>query len=181
MTPTSRQASSDSSEPDDAEDDSSDHTIAPALKRKRFLLPKQHSQTSSTILNQRPKHAKHPARQHKPSSVRGKLGRPSLLKPFSAAQHSGCNTDTRLSYDRSNKNTRHAATSKRSMSTSRPVRSHRHKRERNCSIANQDVEYEVDKILEARIYYRKLQYRVKWVGYADDLDWYNAANFKNSP
>jgi hypothetical protein len=42
-------------------------------------------------------------------------------------------------------------------------------------------EYEVEEILKSRIYYRKLQYRVKWVGYADDLEWYDASNFKNSP
>ena len=71
--------------------------------------------------------------------------------------------------------------SKRSKSTTRPIRSYRRKQKRNHSIIEQDVEYEVEEILEARIYYRKLQYRVKWVGYAEDLEWYNAANFKNSP
>lgn len=71
--------------------------------------------------------------------------------------------------------------SKRSKSTTRPDRSHRHNRKRTCDVADLDIEYEVEKILEARIYYRKLQYRVKWIGYTDDPEWYNAANFKNSP
>jgi hypothetical protein len=46
--------------------------------------------------------------------------------------------------------------------------------------ADEDDEYEVEQILEARVYYRKLQYRVKWLGYEDDPAWYNASNFKNS-
>lgn len=47
--------------------------------------------------------------------------------------------------------------------------------------ADEDDEYEVEEILEARIYRRKLQYRVKWLGYEDDPEWYGASNFKNSP
>jgi hypothetical protein len=35
--------------------------------------------------------------------------------------------------------------------------------------------------LEARIYRRKLQYRVDWLGYEHDPTWYDAFNFKNSP
>ncbi|KAF2690843.1 hypothetical protein K458DRAFT_288283, partial [Lentithecium fluviatile CBS 122367] len=37
------------------------------------------------------------------------------------------------------------------------------------------------KVLEARIFRRKLKYRVKWLSYDNNLKWYNAANFKNSP
>lgn len=56
----------------------------------------------------------------------------------------------------------------------------RHKWRRNRRSTDDD-EYEVERILEARIYCRKLQYRVKWLGYDDDREWYDAANFKNSP
>jgi hypothetical protein len=44
-----------------------------------------------------------------------------------------------------------------------------------------DDEYEVEQILEARVYHRRLLYRVKWLGYKDDPEWYDASNFKNSP
>lgn len=30
-------------------------------------------------------------------------------------------------------------------------------------------------------YRGKLQYRVKWLGWDEDRDWYNAAGFENSP
>ena len=53
-------------------------------------------------------------------------------------------------------------------------------RSRSLGGADKDDEYEVEQILEARIYRRKLQYRVKWLGYEDDPAWYDASNFKNS-
>ena len=38
-------------------------------------------------------------------------------------------------------------------------------------------QYEVDDILDAKLDYRRLKYRVKWRGYRDrDLDWYDADN-----
>lgn len=46
---------------------------------------------------------------------------------------------------------------------------------------DEEEEYEVEQILEARILWGKLKFRVKWVGYDEDPKWYNAANFKNSP
>lgn len=67
------------------------------------------------------------------------------------------------------------------MSTADPIRSRKHKRKRNRDSADEDDEYEVEEVLDARVKHRKLQYRVKWLGYEDDLVWYNAANFKNSP
>jgi hypothetical protein len=54
-------------------------------------------------------------------------------------------------------------------------------RSRSSGGADEDIEYEVEQILEARVCRRKLQYRVKWLGYEDDLAWYDASNFKNSP
>lgn len=50
-----------------------------------------------------------------------------------------------------------------------------------CYSDESDDEYEVEDILASRIYYRKLQYRVKWLGYKDDPEWYNASNFRNCP
>jgi hypothetical protein len=52
---------------------------------------------------------------------------------------------------------------------------------RSCGRADEDGEYEVEQILEARVYRRKLQYRAKWLGYDDDPTWYDASNFKKSP
>ncbi|KAI2839619.1 hypothetical protein CBS11350_7450 [Aspergillus niger] len=44
-----------------------------------------------------------------------------------------------------------------------------------------DEQYEVDYILDSRIYKGILQYRAKWAGYEDDLEWYNAENFEKAP
>jgi hypothetical protein len=55
------------------------------------------------------------------------------------------------------------------------------KQKRNlCGTDNED-KYEVERILEARFHYGKLQYRANWTGYGDDLVWYDASIFKNSP
>jgi chromodomain-containing protein len=42
-------------------------------------------------------------------------------------------------------------------------------------------EWEVERILAVRLVRKKLLYRVKWVGHDDDLTWYPARNFRNSP
>lgn len=46
---------------------------------------------------------------------------------------------------------------------------------------NQDMEWEVEQLLASRVYYGKLQYQVRWKGWAADPEWYPAADFKNSP
>ena len=45
-----------------------------------------------------------------------------------------------------------------------------------------EEEYEVEQILDSRLFgkAKKLQYRVSWVGYPPDTQWYPAANFENS-
>ena len=42
-------------------------------------------------------------------------------------------------------------------------------------------EWEVKEILASRLYYKKLQYKVRWHGWDDDHEWYHASNFKGSP
>jgi transposase InsO family protein len=46
-----------------------------------------------------------------------------------------------------------------------------------------EEEYEVERILDSRLFgkAKKLQYRVSWVGYPPDTQWYPAVNFSNSP
>ncbi len=41
-------------------------------------------------------------------------------------------------------------------------------------VVNDEDEWEIDDILDSRRYRRRLQYRVKWNGYDNDLNWYNA-------
>ena len=43
-------------------------------------------------------------------------------------------------------------------------------------------EYELDKIIDSRFHYNKLQYRAKWKGYSPEHDkvWYPAENFNNA-
>ena len=48
-------------------------------------------------------------------------------------------------------------------------------------IINNEEEWEVEDILNARSHQGKLQYRVKWVGWDEDREWYDAARFENSP
>jgi hypothetical protein len=51
----------------------------------------------------------------------------------------------------------------------------------NESGEDDEAEYEVKGILNARMSGQKLQYRVKWLGFEYDPMWYDARNFKNSP
>ena len=47
---------------------------------------------------------------------------------------------------------------------------------------DEEYEYELDKILDCRLYQKKqLQYKVSWVGWDPDDTWYPARDFKNSP
>ena len=46
---------------------------------------------------------------------------------------------------------------------------------------NGQEEWEVEEILAVRSRRGKLQYRVKWVGYDEDPEWYPASNLKNAP
>jgi hypothetical protein len=49
-------------------------------------------------------------------------------------------------------------------------------------VVNEEDEWEVDRIVAVRLRYKKLQYRVKWLGQTDEDDeWYPATNFKNAP
>ena len=41
-------------------------------------------------------------------------------------------------------------------------------------VVNDEDEWEIDDILDSRRYRRRLQYRVKWNDYDNDLNWYNA-------
>ena len=41
-------------------------------------------------------------------------------------------------------------------------------------VINDENEWEIDDILNSRQYRRRLQYRVKWKSYDNDLNWYNA-------
>ena len=46
---------------------------------------------------------------------------------------------------------------------------------------NDDQEWEVEQILDSRLHRKKLQYRVKWLGFDEDRTWYPASNFIGSP
>jgi len=41
-------------------------------------------------------------------------------------------------------------------------------------VINDEDEWKIDDILNSRWYWRRLQYRVKWKSYDNDLNWYNA-------
>jgi len=45
-----------------------------------------------------------------------------------------------------------------------------------------EPEYELEEIIDARLYHGKLQYRAKWTGYSPEHDrvWYPASNFENA-
>ena len=46
---------------------------------------------------------------------------------------------------------------------------------------DEEYEYELDKIIDCRLFRKKLQYKVSWVGWDPDDTWYPARDFKNSP
>ncbi|KAF2175642.1 hypothetical protein K469DRAFT_756078 [Zopfia rhizophila CBS 207.26] len=173
----SSSSSSNGFDNDTDDDDSVDHTTWLTRKRKRSPPAKRHSQMPNTASKQRRKHAAHSARQQKPSTPRGRpfSSRSSAPQPLSAAQHSGY--DTKICYsdessddssEESGDRGRYIGSNKRPMSTARPYRSRRHKQKRNRGGADEDDEYEVEKILDARVNRGKLQYRVEWLGYEDD-------------
>ena len=48
-------------------------------------------------------------------------------------------------------------------------------------IINGEQEWEVEDILDSRLYRRQLQYRVQWTNHPPDLTWYPARNLANAP
>ena len=48
-------------------------------------------------------------------------------------------------------------------------------------IVNDEEEWEVDNILNAKKHGRRVLFRVKWKGYDEDKQWYPSANFNNAP
>ncbi len=48
-------------------------------------------------------------------------------------------------------------------------------------IINNEEEWEVKDILDARSHRSKIEYRVKWTGWDEDPDWYDTFGFDNSP
>jgi len=48
-------------------------------------------------------------------------------------------------------------------------------------LINGELEYKINKILASRTYYRRLQYKVNWVGHDLDNTWYNADGFIGAP
>jgi hypothetical protein len=59
--------------------------------------------------------------------------------------------------------------------------SHRKTRKRDRGRGDEEKEYDVEKILETRLYGAELQYRAKWLGYKADRTWYYAFGFKKCP
>ena len=47
-------------------------------------------------------------------------------------------------------------------------------------IINNKEEWEVEDILDGRSHWGKIQYWVKWIGWDEDWEWYNASGFNNS-
>lgn len=41
-------------------------------------------------------------------------------------------------------------------------------------------EWEVEEILSSRLYYKRLQYQVRWKGWEPDATWYPASDFRNA-
>ncbi|KAE8551312.1 hypothetical protein EYB25_005196 [Talaromyces marneffei] len=48
-------------------------------------------------------------------------------------------------------------------------------------LVNGDQEWEVHEILDSRVRWKKLYYRVQWLGHDPDPKWYPAENFSNAP
>ena len=48
-------------------------------------------------------------------------------------------------------------------------------------IIDNEEEWEVEDIFDAKSHRDKIQYRVKWTGWDEDWEWYDASGFDNSP
>ncbi|KAF1935089.1 hypothetical protein EJ02DRAFT_460679 [Clathrospora elynae] len=151
-------SSSSSNTDDDHNDDRGNQTAWLTRKWKRFPPTKQHIRLSNTTSKQRLKHNVRSAKQRRLSSSGGRpfSNRPLALKPLSAPPYSGY--DAKICYsddssdDSSGNRVRHLESIKRPMSTVRPYRPRKHKRKRSQGTADKDNEYEVEKILNARVH-----------------------------
>ncbi|KAF1828389.1 hypothetical protein BDW02DRAFT_603455 [Decorospora gaudefroyi] len=161
-------SSSSSDTNDNYNNNRGNQTASLTRKRKRFPLTKQHILSSNTTLKQRLKHNVRLAKQQRLSPSSGRLfsNRPLALKPLSAPPYSGYDAKICYSDDSSDDSSdnssgnrvRHLKSIKRPISTVRPYRLRKHKRKRSQGIADEDDEYEVEKILNACVYRKKLQY-----------------------
>jgi hypothetical protein len=48
-------------------------------------------------------------------------------------------------------------------------------------IVDGEEEWEVERIIDSRLHYRKLQYKAVWKNHPPDDTWYPASNFDNAP
>ena len=63
---------------------------------------------------------------------------------------------------------------------SNPLLGQEHPEPKSMQIDSED-EWEVERILTSHIIYNQLEYRVKWLRFDEDLEWYPACNFISSP
>jgi hypothetical protein len=176
--PTIKDTSSSSSSSSDTDEDDNDghsnQTARLTRKQKRFPSSKRHIRLSNTTLKQHTEESACLAKQGK-LSAGGRLlsNRPAALNPCGYDAQNCYNNDSsdELSNCSSEDHSRYVKSNKQPTSAVRPYRLRNQKRKRNHSTADEDGEYEVEKILNARINRVKLQYCVKWLRYDDDPEW----------
>ncbi|KAF2105188.1 hypothetical protein BDV96DRAFT_695021 [Lophiotrema nucula] len=179
---------SDDSDDHNDTDDNNNRTrtarsVSVTRKRKRSPLAERHSRMPRKTWKHRSKDARHSARPLLPHS--GPLSNhPSAPHSLPALQESS--HDNKMYYnddssDDCSEEGSDSGSNTQPRSTAGTYRPRRNKWKRNRRSADEDNEYEVERILESRINRRKLQSRTKWVGYGNDPEWYDASNFKNSP
>ncbi|KAF2677510.1 hypothetical protein K458DRAFT_158540 [Lentithecium fluviatile CBS 122367] len=168
LTPSSGSGSNGSgsdTETDDDDNDDSASVTKQTRKRERSPPAKRHSQSSNTVSKQCTRHAEHSVDQNPPSCSQPLANCSPRSKTPSAAQYSGHDTERFYNDDSSDSSSsRHHRTKKRQKLVNRS--SKQQKRIRH--VALEDDEYEVEKILNARVYSENLQYRIKWRGYKVD-------------
>ncbi|KAF2647489.1 hypothetical protein K491DRAFT_685475 [Lophiostoma macrostomum CBS 122681] len=149
------------------------YNTLPTRKRKH-LTPahtvgrKRHSQKPNTTLKQYPERAVSSIRRQKPSPVHGRAfaNRPLAIKPTPRARVSICGTKIH-SNNSSNKDSKENSSD--SISKEELSKPQNNEHAPLCSESKvaspiepgEDDEYKVEQILDARVYYRRLQYRVK--------------------
>ena len=158
-----------SSSDDDVNEDGDAHgsqTARPCRKRRGSPFTEFHARGQDVTPEQCPRNilyaTKRPKRSHEQPST-----------PGSASQH--------VENSSSNNHARRLQGSRQLRSSARARRLRKHNRIRECDTETEDDEYEVEKIVNVRLRGKTLQYRAKWLGYEEDLTWYDASNFKNSP
>ncbi|KAH5571582.1 hypothetical protein HBI24_210770 [Parastagonospora nodorum] len=160
---------------DDDNDDNDDNNDN---EKSYEIMPDVPSEQERSQLKRRREDAN--SARHRESTLGGQspVSHPSECEPHGTAQICVKDSEDKGGDTSDGSSDRQSGSQKR-LKSARRLSGQRQQRDDNGAI--EDAEYEVDEILQVRIYHGRLQYRAKWSGYGDDPTWYPEGNFEYSP